>query len=67
GEPAMSTGQLLNFNHVPGGANVQFMDGHVEFIRYNADFPVEYLDEGEYGQVAGTQIHRTLSYVGGFG
>ncbi len=22
------------FNHVPGGANVLFMDGHVEFIRY---------------------------------
>ncbi|MFP4173256.1 MAG: DUF1559 domain-containing protein, partial [Candidatus Hydrogenedentota bacterium] len=33
GAPSMSTGQLLNFNHVPGGANVQFMDGHVEFIR----------------------------------
>ncbi|MDY0032137.1 MAG: prepilin-type N-terminal cleavage/methylation domain-containing protein [FCB group bacterium] len=22
------------FNHVPGGANVMFMDGHVEFFRY---------------------------------
>jgi len=22
------------FNHVPGGANVLFMDGHVEFFRY---------------------------------
>ena len=22
------------FNHVPGGSNVLFMDGHVEFIRY---------------------------------
>lgn len=29
------------FNHVPGGANVLFMDGHVEFIRYPSDtFPV---------------------------
>lgn len=23
-----------DFNHVPGGANVLYMDGHVEFIRY---------------------------------
>jgi len=23
-----------HFNHVPGGSNVLFMDGHVEFIRY---------------------------------
>ena len=22
------------FNHVPGGANVLYMDGHVEFQRY---------------------------------
>ncbi len=26
-----------NFNHVPGGGNVLFMDGHVEFLRYPAD------------------------------
>lgn len=25
------------FNHVPGGCNVLYMDGHVEFIRYVAD------------------------------
>ena len=30
-----------HFNHVPGGANVLFMDGHVEFIRYPSEtFPV---------------------------
>jgi len=23
-----------NFNHIPGGANVLFLDGHVEFLRY---------------------------------
>ncbi|HQM33811.1 MAG TPA: DUF1559 domain-containing protein [Candidatus Hydrogenedentes bacterium] len=26
--------RTYNFNHVPGGSNVLFMDGHVEFIRY---------------------------------
>ncbi len=25
------------FNHIPGGANTLYMDGHVEFIRYNGD------------------------------
>jgi prepilin-type N-terminal cleavage/methylation domain-containing protein/prepilin-type processing-associated H-X9-DG protein len=30
-----------SFNHVPGGANVLFMDGHVEFIKYPSEtFPV---------------------------
>ena len=28
------------FNHVPGGANVQYMDGHVEFVRYPGEYPV---------------------------
>jgi prepilin-type N-terminal cleavage/methylation domain-containing protein/prepilin-type processing-associated H-X9-DG protein len=29
-----------NFNHVPGGANVLYMDGHVEFIRFPGKTPV---------------------------
>ena len=29
--------EISNFNHVPGGGNVLFMDGHVEFLRYPAD------------------------------
>jgi len=28
------------YNHVPGGANVLFMDGHVEFIKYPGKAPV---------------------------
>jgi prepilin-type N-terminal cleavage/methylation domain-containing protein/prepilin-type processing-associated H-X9-DG protein len=28
------------FNHLPGGANVLFMDGHVLFIRYPGEHPV---------------------------
>ena len=33
--------QANAFNHVPGGCNVLFMDGHVEFIRYpSEEFPV---------------------------
>ena len=29
------TPTILQFNHVPGGSNVLFMDGHVKFQRYN--------------------------------
>jgi prepilin-type processing-associated H-X9-DG protein len=28
-----------NFNHVPGGGNVLYMDGHVEFIKYPGETP----------------------------
>jgi prepilin-type processing-associated H-X9-DG protein len=29
-----------DFNHVPGGANVLFMDGHVSFLKYPSEHPV---------------------------
>jgi prepilin-type processing-associated H-X9-DG protein len=28
------------FSHIPGGGNVLYMDGHVEFIRYPGEWPV---------------------------
>jgi len=28
------------FNHIPGGCNVLWMDGHVEFVRYKERWPV---------------------------
>jgi len=30
-----------NFNHVPGGSNVLYMDGHVAFVRYPGSFPLD--------------------------
>jgi len=33
-------GTGTNFNHVPGGGNVLYMDGHVSFIRYPGEWPV---------------------------
>jgi prepilin-type processing-associated H-X9-DG protein len=39
--PGGPAGQgVMKFNHVPGGANVLFMDGHVEFIKYPGEFPL---------------------------
>jgi len=31
------------FNHVPGGCNVLYMDGHVEFVKYPGKYPVTHL------------------------
>ena len=28
-----------DFNHVPGGANAIYMDGHVQFNKYTSEFP----------------------------
>jgi len=33
------TGGMPNFNHVPGGINVLYMDGHVEWVGYKSKFP----------------------------
>ncbi len=34
------------FNHIPGGCNVLFLDGHCEFIRYVAGQPGPGMDQG---------------------
>jgi len=31
---------VKGFNHVPGGSNVLYLDGHVAFVKYNAAEPV---------------------------
>jgi prepilin-type N-terminal cleavage/methylation domain-containing protein/prepilin-type processing-associated H-X9-DG protein len=31
---------MNTFNHIPGGANVLYMDGHVEFVPYGSKAPV---------------------------
>lgn len=36
----ISAAEVQYFNHVPGGGNVLFMDGHVEFIKYPGESPV---------------------------
>jgi prepilin-type processing-associated H-X9-DG protein len=38
--PHSLTGRFTRFNHVPGGGNVLYMDGHVEFLRYPDKYPV---------------------------
>lgn len=31
----------VEFNHIPGGSNVLYLDGHVSFIRYPGDWPCD--------------------------
>ena len=31
---------IQEFNHIPGGSNVLYLDGHVEFLKYPSKFPV---------------------------
>ncbi len=31
---------IPRYNHIPGGANVLYMDGHVEFLKYEAKYPI---------------------------
>lgn len=40
------TAGVATFNHLPGGSNVLYLDGHTEFIKYNAKYPVAL---GRYG------------------
>jgi prepilin-type N-terminal cleavage/methylation domain-containing protein/prepilin-type processing-associated H-X9-DG protein len=37
----LSSTNVTNFNHIPGGSNVLYLDGHVKFVRYPGNFPVD--------------------------
>jgi len=37
---------IETFNHVPGGSNVLYLDGHVDYVRFGTGYPVAI---GEYG------------------
>ena len=47
GEEDSPTAGIGVYNHVPGGCNVLYMDGHVEFVKFGTKFPVKIEDYGE--------------------
>ena len=70
GHSGGAAGTTMTFNHVPGGANALFMDGHVQFIRYGEEMPVEWLavdDPDVHERAVGTQAHSVMPYIGGWG
>jgi prepilin-type N-terminal cleavage/methylation domain-containing protein/prepilin-type processing-associated H-X9-DG protein len=61
--PTLKTG-VIRFNHVPGGCNVLYMDGHVEFQRYGLDYPIGYSGT-DY--LIPSVLPMLVSLAGGFG
>jgi len=61
------TNGVAYFNHVPGGSNVLYMDGHVEFVKYGEKFPVWNEPLNEYGDNIGQHMHEWMWKYGGFG
>jgi len=61
---------VLRFNHVPGGSNVLYMDGHTEFVRLEQKSPmlVQSLEVGAIGGNAAGRpgYYNYWSYQGGF-
>lgn len=54
--------QVAGFNHLPGGANVLYMDGHCEFIRYPTDYPIT-----KYVAINGLKGTDSIEEVDDFG
>ena len=40
---------VSGYNHIPGGSNVLYLDGHVDFIRYPGEAPINALAAGLTG------------------
>ena len=57
----------LHFNHVPGGSNVLYMDGHVRFIRMNDSYPIEWKPDEWHPNAAGNEAQWIIHRAGGFG
>ncbi len=49
----------LNFNHVPGGGNVMYMDGHAEFLKYPTKFPYDAASDDNRGLGVGESWQAT--------
>jgi prepilin-type N-terminal cleavage/methylation domain-containing protein/prepilin-type processing-associated H-X9-DG protein len=55
---------VTSFNHVPGGSNVLYMDGHVEFVKYGTKVPVKEASSVSY---YGSRISLYLAEMAGAG
>lgn len=45
-----SSGSLNQFNHLPGGMNILYMDGHVGWSRYPSEYPCDAYLAGKLGK-----------------
>lgn len=65
---------IPRYNHVPGGSNVLYMDGHVEWVKQGAKFPLTNMKSLAPSTLAGWPIEggainwdQYISYSGGMG
>jgi len=54
-------GGTKRFNHIPGGSNVLYLDGHVAFVKLGSTFPVADSSPGTYG----ASLSATMALVSG--
>jgi len=59
-------GGVDRFNHAPGGSNVLYMDGHVEFLKYKSQFPVADQPDTAF-RPGGAPLSSVISFAGGLG
>jgi prepilin-type N-terminal cleavage/methylation domain-containing protein/prepilin-type processing-associated H-X9-DG protein len=54
--------EATHYNHVPGGSNVLYMDGHVEFIKYSSEyetkFPIDHAGFALHEAAEGGHVHH---------
>ncbi|MCC6696944.1 MAG: hypothetical protein IT365_15045 [Candidatus Hydrogenedentes bacterium] len=51
------------FNHIPGGVNILYLDGHVEFMKYGTEYPAKNSDAGTYGENLASWVGATSALV----
>ncbi|MBI2434745.1 MAG: hypothetical protein HYV26_17965 [Candidatus Hydrogenedentes bacterium] len=62
-----TVGAISVFNHVPGGANVLYMDGHVNFLKYTpggGEFPVTAYGDPYIEKIQGWSSHISEGTAG---
>ncbi len=64
-----------SYNHVPGGSNVLYMDGHVEFLKYGSKYPLTHYtttcglggaEDANFGTPTQTESEAATSFKQGF-
>ena len=60
------TNTVLSFNHLPGGSNLLYMDGHVEFVKFGSKYPIRALSDAEAYQPATGTYSGEVYFRGDF-
>lgn len=62
---------VASFNHIPGGCNVLYMDGHVEYVKYKSKYPCYSPSLAEATHTTGTSASfyysQLFTRAGGWG